>query len=203
MRGTIWKGLNPTFSSANSPAEAMFVCRSVLLQQCSELKQGEFLEEIHLQHRLAADLEGSRGRTGSVGVLEARPAEFLRPGAQWDRNRVVRRMVILSWSLPASWHVPCFQCTQQHTMRGKVISLGITRIWKCTNPCPPSKCNTGSKQRRFHGNQATSIHHNYVTRNVSACFPVYTLLSPSDETLVGPHCFSFYCLTGLELFLTP
>lgn len=71
----------PILSSIRSPAEALFVDRSVLLQQCSELKQGELLEQIHLKHRLAADLEWGRSRTGLVGVLEAWPTEFLRPGA--------------------------------------------------------------------------------------------------------------------------
>lgn len=41
----------------DSPAEAVFVCRGVFLQQGGELQHGELLEQIHLQHGLAADLE--------------------------------------------------------------------------------------------------------------------------------------------------
>lgn len=62
------------------PAEAVFVGGGVFLQQSSELQQGELLEQIHLEHRLAANLELGRGRAGPMGVLEAWPAEFLRPG---------------------------------------------------------------------------------------------------------------------------
>lgn len=71
----------------HSPAEAMFVCRGVFLQQSSELQQGELLEQIHLQHRLAANLELGRGQAWPMGVLEARPAEFLWPGARREKRR--------------------------------------------------------------------------------------------------------------------
>lgn len=74
----------------HSPAEAMFVSRGVLLQQGCELKQGQLLQQIHLQHRLAADLELSRGQAGTMGVLEAGPTEFLGPGEQ-KRRRHERR----------------------------------------------------------------------------------------------------------------
>lgn len=60
----------------------MFVCRGVSLQQSSELQQRELLEQIHLEHRLAANLELGRGQAGPMGVLEAGPAEFLWSGVR-------------------------------------------------------------------------------------------------------------------------
>lgn len=57
----------------HSPTEAVLVGGGVLLQQGGELQHGQLLQEIHLQHRLAANLELSRGRAGPMGVLEARP----------------------------------------------------------------------------------------------------------------------------------
>lgn len=65
----------------------MFVCRSVFFQQSGELQKREFLEQIHLQHRLAADLELSGGQAGPMGVLEARPAKFLRSEAHWRKKK--------------------------------------------------------------------------------------------------------------------
>lgn len=41
----------------HSPAEAVLVGWGVLLQQGGELQHGQLLQEVHLQHRLAADLE--------------------------------------------------------------------------------------------------------------------------------------------------
>lgn len=64
------------------PAKTMLVCWSVFLKQGSELQKGELLEEIHLQHRLAANLELGGGQAGPMGVLEAGPAQFLWSGGR-------------------------------------------------------------------------------------------------------------------------
>lgn len=71
--------ISPKKKPVHSPAEAVFVGRGVFLQQGRELQQRQLLEQIHLEHGLAADLELGRGQAGPVGVLEARPAELLWP----------------------------------------------------------------------------------------------------------------------------
>lgn len=70
----------------NSPAEAMFVCWGVPLQQGGELEQRELLKKIHLQYRLAANLELGGGQTGPMGVMEAQPAKFLWSGARGKKK---------------------------------------------------------------------------------------------------------------------
>ncbi len=117
------------FPPVHSPAEAMFVCRGVFLQQSSELQQGELLEQIHLQHRLAANLELGRGQAGPMGVLEARPAEFLRSGAQgktrrestnWDvrRRMLIKKEQLKSWGSASHFcvHINLEINTQPHTV---------------------------------------------------------------------------------------
>lgn len=73
-------GFDKSPGPLHSPAEAVLVGRGVLLQQGGELQHGQLLQEIHLQHRLAANLELSRSRAGPVRVLEARPTQLLGPG---------------------------------------------------------------------------------------------------------------------------
>lgn len=50
--------------------------RCVFLQQGGELEQSQLLQQVHLKHRLGAELQGRRGKAGTVGVLEAWPAQF-------------------------------------------------------------------------------------------------------------------------------
>lgn len=80
----------------HSPTEAMFVRWGVFLQQRGELQEGKLLQQIHLQHRLAANLELGRGQTGSMGVLEARPAKFLWSG---KLSGEVKKAQIETWEV--------------------------------------------------------------------------------------------------------
>lgn len=60
-------------STVSLPAETMLVGRCVLLQESSQLQERVLLQQVHLCHGLAVDLQRCRAEAGPVGTLEAVP----------------------------------------------------------------------------------------------------------------------------------
>lgn len=69
------------------PAETVLVGRRVLLQESRQLQQGVLLQQVHLGHGLAVDLQRRRAEAGPVGALEAVPPQPVPAEEMGDRAR--------------------------------------------------------------------------------------------------------------------
>lgn len=69
------------------PAETVLVGRCVLLQESSELQQRVLLQQVHLRHGLAVDLQRCWAEAGPVRALEAVPPQPVPVQKIGDRTR--------------------------------------------------------------------------------------------------------------------
>lgn len=75
------------------PAETMLVGRRVLLQESSQLQERVLLQQVHLRHGLAVDLQRCRAEAGPVGALEAVPPQPVPAEKTGDRARTGHQKV--------------------------------------------------------------------------------------------------------------